>query len=236
MNKFEINVREDKRQSARSAGFDSEVVQDFPVTYTPVRSGIFNIYLFGEIVDARQFISAIEVLQAASKDDVVVIHLSTNGGSLDATDTFLAEMHDCEAKIIVKASGGVHSAGSVILMYADEFYLSENFNCLIHNGSTGAGGKFSDFRAQAKHTQAYMEKVMRKTYAGFLTEEELEALLDGKDYWLDAAEFAERFDNRQKYLAARMEEAEEAVKTLMQEKKPAPKKRKKAVEVAEQSE
>lgn len=191
---------------------------EFAVTYQPIKSGVFSIYLFGVIEDAAQFVSAIEVLSSAQESDIVVIHLSTPGGSLDATDTFIQAMRECEARIIVKASGGVHSAGSVILLNADEFTLSENFNCLIHNGSTGVGGKFSDFKAQVKHTQEYMEKVMRSTYSGFLSETEIEALLDGKDFWFDGEEFARRFEARNAILNEKYAEEQQAAMDSLVEK------------------
>lgn len=226
MNKYEINIRQDKTPSAsKRAGFYSEVPQEFTVTYTPIKSGVFNIYLFGVIEEAAQFTSAIEVMAAASERDEVIIHLSTDGGSLDATDTFLASMAACEANVVIKASGGVHSAGTLILLHADEFYLSENCNFLLHNGGAGAGGKFSDFKAQSLHTVGYMERVLRKTYKHFLTEAELDALMDGKDYWLDSEEFAERFENRNIALQAEYEEAQEGVvKALEEIAEPKPKK------------
>lgn len=221
MKKYEIDLRQDKKpvhaEAKRDAGYAYSYYSDFPVTYMPVKAGVFNIYLFGQIEDATQFISAIEVLNAASEHDVVIIHLSTNGGSLDATDTFIQAMRECEARIIVKASGGVHSAGTVILLNADEFTLSENFNALIHNGSCGVGGKFSDFRIQAKHTEAYMERVMKTTYAGFLSEAEIESLIDGKDIWLDADQFVERWEARNEILRVRMENDQDEVLAALAE-------------------
>lgn len=223
MNKFETNIREGT--SPRAGRYFYSGAQEFAVSYTPVRAGIFNIYLFGEIECAEQFISAIEVLQAASENDIVYIHLSTNGGSLDATDTFLAAMRECEARIIVKATGGVHSAGSVILLNADEFMLSENFNCLIHNGSTGAGGKTSDFKAQAKHTIEYMDKVMRNTYYGFLSDKEIDDLIEGKDIWLDAEQFGKRFEARNKLMEAEVKKVKDALAEMVGSQDKAPKKK-----------
>lgn len=192
----------------RNAGYPYAGYDSFPVSYTPIRAGIFNIYLFGEIYDAAQFIGAIEVLQAAGENDVVLIHLSSGGGSLDATDSFLSAMRECEARIIVKASGGCHSAASVILINADEFSLSENFNCLIHNGSVGFGAKYSDWKIQSKHTERYMEGLMRNTYAGFLSDKEIDDLLEGKDLWLDADEFMQRYNLRNEYYKEKIENAQ----------------------------
>jgi ATP-dependent protease ClpP protease subunit len=197
------------------AGYPYYYSGEFEVSYTPVRAGIFDIFLFGPIEDATQFIPAIQVLQAAGENDIVQIHLSSPGGSLDATDTFLDAMRNTEARVVVRASGGVHSAGTVILLAADEFYLSENFNCLIHNGSTGAGGKYSDFKAQARASEKYMDTVLRKTYAGFLTEEEIDALLEGKDFWFDAEEFVKRYEVRNELLKEKMMTAQaELMKSL----------------------
>ena len=227
MNKFATDMRQDKIPTTfKRAGYYTEEPEEFAVTYTPIRSGTFNIYLVDAIETPRQFINAIEVLQTASEKDTVYIHLQTPGGSLDATDTFIQAMRECEAKIIVKASGGVHSAGTVILLEADEFTLSQNFNCLIHNGSCGAGGKFSDFKVQARHTEEYMERVMRSTYRGFLTEEEITALLEGKDFWFFAEEFGERFELRNALMMEEYEKAEAALNEAIAEL-PAPKKAKK---------
>ncbi len=175
----------------------------FEVTYQPKNCGVYNIYLFGVIADPNQFIGAIEVLNRATEDDLVVVHLQTDGGSIDATDTFISAMRECEADVLVQASGGVHSAGTIILMNAQMFQLSQNFNALIHNGSTGAGGKFSDFKAQAKASAELMERVLRQTYEGFLNEKELDDMLAGKDFWLDAKAFSDRFNARQLYLKAK---------------------------------
>jgi ATP-dependent protease ClpP protease subunit len=170
----------------------------------------FNVYLFGTIKEAAQFIPAIEVLQAAGEDDEVHVHLSTPGGSMDATDTFLSAMHQCEGRVVVHASGGCHSCGSIILMHANEFTLSEDFNMLVHNGSLGGYDDLNKFAAHAKHGVEYMMKVMRRTYEGFLTPEELQAMIDGKDFWMDGKEFMERHGRRMEHFKAKLKMQKEA--------------------------
>lgn len=195
----------------RTANYSQEQGDMFAVSYTPIRAGIYNIYLFGTIYDASQFIGAIEVLQNAGDNDVVVIHLSTNGGSLDAADTFISAMKECDARIVVKASGGVHSAGTLILLAADEFSLSDNVHFLIHNGSCGSGGKFSDWRKETKHTERYMEQVMRTSYAGFMSDDEINDLLEGKDYWLTVDDFMDRYNKRNEYYKELIENSKNEV-------------------------
>lgn len=212
MNKFEIDVRSDRRSNhSPVAGYYGHYTEPFNVSYTPIKAGVFNIYLFDVIESANQFIWAIEALQAAGENDLVIIHLSTDGGSLDATDTFLTAMRDCPARIVVNASGGVHSAGTVILLEADEFTLSQNCCFLIHNGGCGSGGKYSDFKSHAAHNIRYMENVMRTTYADFLTEEEITSLLAGVDFWLNAEEFSARWTKRNEIQAKSLAVTEEAL-------------------------
>lgn len=194
---------------------NSSDVEEFVVTYTPIKAGQYHIYLFGDIACASQFISAIEVLNSATENDVVIIHLSTNGGSLSATDTFLQAMMECEGHVVCKATGDVHSAGTLILLAADEFSLSENFSSLIHNGSTGTGGKFSDYKSESLHTIKYMERVMRNGYSGFLSELEIEDMLRGIDIWLDAESFAQRYAQRNEYFKAKQEEFEAEQQKLL---------------------
>lgn len=229
MNKYEVNLRQEKPTVVQKrASYCGESLVDFNVTYTPIKSGVFNIYVMGDIEESSQFISAIEVMAAATELDTVNIHLSSNGGSLDAADTFLAAMNRCEAKVVAYVSGGCHSAASIILLNADEFSLSENANFLLHCGSAGSGGKFSDFKAQSKHSIAYMERVLRRTYKHFLTDEELDQLIDGKDFWLDAEEFGERYEIRNQALMAEHAKAEEEFLKTLEAPKPAPKPRKTA--------
>jgi len=157
---------------------------------------IFNIFIYGGIEDAEQFIPAIEAMQVADENDLVMVHLSTPGGDIDATDTFLHAYDQCRARVVFNASGGVHSAGTLILMYADEVIFSEGFNALVHNGSVGHGGKYSEWRAASDHVRKHMEEMFWKTYRGFMSDEEISQMLEGKDFWFDVNEFKARHAKR----------------------------------------
>lgn len=199
-----MNEHKIARVEKKASMYDDEY-EEFTITYTPNKAGEYNIYLYGLIISAQQFVSAVEVLGNASDQDVVVIHLSTDGGSLDATDTLITAMNESEAHVVVKASGGVHSAGTLIILAADEFQLSDNANFLFHNGSCGAGGKFSDFISHADHNKKYFERVIRTAYHGFLLETEIDDVLKGCDLWMDSDEFVRRHEARNDVLKEEME-------------------------------
>lgn len=188
-----------KQSEKKTAQYSQSPYEEFSITYSPVKAGTYNIYLYGLIESAQQFVGAVEVLGAANDNDTVVIHLSTDGGSLEATDTLIQAMKESEAHIVVKCSGGVYSAGTLIVLEADEFTLSENASFLIHNGSCGSGGKYSDYILHTEHNKKYFERVMKSSYLGFLTEAEILDLMKGVDIWLDSESFAKRYQTRNEY-------------------------------------
>lgn len=198
----------------------------FPISYEAHKSGTYHIYLFGAIETPNQFIGAIEVMRMATENDTIVIHLQSCGGSLDATDTLIQAMRECEAPVVVRASGGCHSAGSLILLEADHFTLSENFSSLIHNGSTGSIAKFSDYKSETQFTVKWMERTFRTAYEGFLTEQEIEDVLKGVDLWLDGNEWSVRAQARNAYAQQKFAEASQKAE------KKARKPRKKAAQSA----
>jgi ATP-dependent protease ClpP protease subunit len=203
---------------AKKSNYSDSQYEEFAITCHPVKQFVYNIYLFGDIKSAQQFVGAIEVLGSAGPEDVVVIHLSTDGGDLDTTDTFLQAIKETEAHVVAKVSGGCHSCGTLIALAADEFQLSDNANFLIHNGGVFMGGKFSDFVLQSDHVQKYYKKVMHTTYEGFLLPLEIDNLLKGVDIWLSPEDFVRRHEQRNDYYMAQMKAEQEAIKKVAEEK------------------
>lgn len=185
----------------------------FPVVQREGANGthVWDIFLYGPILSAEQMVEAMMAFSSAGENDTVIVNLSTGGGCVDATDTFIDGMKDCRGNVIVKASGGVHSAGTLILLNAPAFSLSAGFNSLFHNGSVGAGGKFSDWRRSTAFTSSFMERLFAETYVGFLTADELERMLRGEDFWMDAEEFLRRHKQQQEYFEKLQEASERDV-------------------------
>ena len=56
---------------------------------------------------------------------------------------------------------------------------------------------------------------MRKYYKNFLTEEELDLMLQGKEFWMDAEEIIERLNKRELLFKAEEEEEQSQQNTIM---------------------
>lgn len=180
----------------------------FAVTHKQHIMNEYTVYLFGAIEDSNDFLGAIEVLNSATPDDIVRINLSSVGGSLSATDTLLFEILKAQERGIevgVSASGLIASAGSLILLAATYFELSEDATVMLHCGSLGDGGTLNEFRTASAFHIRHMETIFKKHYRHFLTDDEIQQLLDGKDYWLTSSEFVARYQARNESINAEME-------------------------------
>lgn len=54
-----------------------------------------------------------------------------------------------------------------------------------------------------------MESIFTKHYKYFLSDDEIQQLLDGKDFWLTASDFESRFKQRNELLMKEMQEEQE---------------------------
>jgi ATP-dependent protease ClpP protease subunit len=179
--------------------------REFNVQYMPRRSGTYVIDINAPIDDVSQFATAIQVLGVAKEDDEVEIHLQCPGGNVDASGAFLHALRKCQAPIHIIASGGVHSAATHILLDADSFELAENFNSLIHNGSSGAGGNINEYHAKSDFDKTFIYKTYESIYEGFLSPAEFKDMMRGDNIWLDASQWHDRALKRSEYFKDKFE-------------------------------
>lgn len=192
---------------------EGNTIDAFNVRYVPNPGGKFIIDIDGPIISSQQMDYAVQVLELADEQKSVQINLQTGGGSLNATDRLLHAMRNCDGDIHIVATGGVHSCGTLILLEADSFELSDGFNACIHNGSLGNGGNFNEYASKAGFDIKYMEKFIRSSYERFLSQVEIESLILGKDIWVDAQEWVDRIKARQIHFMAKIEAMQEAQET-----------------------
>lgn len=187
------------------SGYQEAYIPEYNVNYIPHRSGTYRIEIDAAIEDVAQFSTAIQVLDMAKEDDEVEIHLQSPGGNVDACGAFLHALRKCRAPIHMVASGGVHSAGTHILLEADSFELAEGFNSLIHNGSSGSYGNTNEYHAKSDFDKKFIFEHYQGIYEGFLTDEEFKGMMRGDNIWLNAQQWHERAIGRMEYFKAKTE-------------------------------
>lgn len=167
------------------------------------------IPIIGAVESPEDFIEFVAHIDFAQPDDVIILRVNSPGGSLAAIDYLLDALGKCENHIVLEASGVFASAVTLLADYADEIYISDNCEILIHNAVFGEGGKHKDVLDAVMFADKMNKNLLSRYYSGMFTETEMEQLYEGKQFYLDNVEYLERFNKRQEYLRKEYEVLQE---------------------------
>lgn len=157
---------------------------------------LYHFYIIDEIGEPAKFLDLINVLKTAEEHDTIFIYLNTPGGSLQTTVQILSAMRQCVATVVTCLEGEVCSAGTLIFLAGNKHIVNPNCTFMIHNYSQWLGGKGNEVALRVKYSEQYFKKLAEQLYSGFLTEEEIETVVEGKDYWMDSEEVMTRLKAR----------------------------------------
>jgi ATP-dependent protease ClpP protease subunit len=211
MNKF-VNKTTTKRNTVRN-GIGTQSDGGMFIVGTPKVRTIqdFPLFVHESIESPTDVVHHVDVLRHLEEGDNVTMYVSGVGGCVSSVDLLIHEMQSAQARgvhIHCVCTGLLASAFSFIPLYADSFELSEGFHALLHAGSAGMSGTIPEFKASSAFTIKYMESRLRSVYKHFLSEKELDDMLEGKDLWLDASAWVERFQKRNELFAEEADECE----------------------------
>jgi len=212
------HLKPQKLNKARQGMYYSDYPEEYSVSYYPNKGGTYVIEINDEIAHVSQFQTAIQVLNMAKEEDEIEIRLSCcPGGSVDAGDVMLHAMRKSEAHIKIIAGGGTHSMATQLLLEADEFELSNGFNACIHAGYNGSSGTVAEYNTKSKFDFEFRTEQFRECYEGFLSAQEIEEVLAGRDIWLTASQWCDRSLIRMQYF---QEKIEQMMKPAKAQRKP----------------
>jgi len=106
----------------------------------------------------------------------------------------------------------------LIFLAGHEYVISDDATWMSHTATFGAYGVESNVYDNVVHSRKQIHKLMRKYYKNFLTEEELDLMLQGKEFWMDAEEIIERLNKRELMFKAEEDQAQQnSIAELMNE-------------------
>lgn len=175
---------------------DDEDLKDF----LTIGSGFVNIpvarqhsiYLSGPILEPQHYIRWFHILRHCSENDVVMIHINSPGGDASTAIQFMRAMAECQGTVIASVEGNCMSAATMVFLAADAFQVSEHSMFMFHNYSGFSYGKGGEMFDSITHERKWSKSLLEGCYKDFLTPEEINSMLDGKDIWMDADEALER--------------------------------------------
>jgi len=157
-----------------------------------------TIYIDEELVSPSEWRQELETLRTAQAGDTVHVRLNTVGGSDVVMGAFVKAIAETQAHVIGHIEHMCCSAGTIIFLACHSYVVSDDCEFMIHTASLGYGGKQNNFYEFSTFNNKANERLMRKYYKDFLTEDEINQALKGADFWFDSEEVIQRLENRDK--------------------------------------
>lgn len=157
---------------------------------------IYDFYLTGYIEGPEHYQEWNQLLRTTSEHDIIYLHINCYGGQALTAVQLMRSISESPAKVIASVEGACMSAATFIFLMADVCELSEHSIFMFHNFSGGAMGKGNEMLAQVQHNEKWGKNLLQSLYKGFFTTEEIDSIIEGKDYWLSAEDVSKRLEKR----------------------------------------
>lgn len=158
-----------------------------------VLSKQYDVYLSGPIEGAEEFVDLFKMLDRATTQDFIHIHINSPGGYLNTAIQIRNKMLNTQAHVTCTAEGECASAATLIFLSGDTLAVYPDSIFMIHNYSGGNFGKGGEMYASVSFMKSWWEeKMMKEIYKDFLTPKEIADILTGADVYLSGVEVGER--------------------------------------------
>jgi ATP-dependent protease ClpP protease subunit len=155
----------------------------------------YDVFLTTEITQAATYDELCYRLNNASAEEHFHFHLITPGGELDSALRLYDAITNTKAYVTGHLSGSVNSAGTLITMALDDIYVAPFTSFMIHYYSGGVSGKGNELKQRQQFMDNLLESMMFNIYKGFLSNKEIDSLIEGTDIWLSSDEVVARWEN-----------------------------------------
>lgn len=156
-----------------------------------------DVYLDEPIGDLLYYRGLIQYLHEMDEHDQLRIWLDTPGGDLGSALAIIDAITNSEGNVTTIVTGEAASAGSLIALMSPNLMLGERARFFLHAASYGIGfSKQSDIENYVDNNKTFLREIMQEAYVGFLTEQEMELLFVGKDYYFRGEQLEARIKSR----------------------------------------
>lgn len=159
---------------------------------------IHEFYLCGDIESAEEYIDWFDTIRSASSNDVIKIYINSHGGDLFTAIQFMRVLAETEGNVVISVEGACFSAATLVFLCAETFEVSEHSMFMFHNYSSSAVGKGGEMFDRLIYEREWSEKLFKQSYQDFLTDKEIQTMLEGKDIWMDGDAVLTRLKKRAK--------------------------------------
>ena len=168
-----------------------------------------DYYLVGEVGFIEDYIDFLRAIEACRAGDEIVIHINNYGGLLDTALNIFDALIKTDANVKVSIEGMCASAASMIMLAANEWEVSPHATVMVHAWTDWIIGKWQEIKAKYHYSEMKIQPQFEEIYKDFLTDEEIKACLDGKDFWFYTEETIKRLERYTKEDLEKQEKVQE---------------------------
>jgi len=177
-------------------------------TYYSVPLGFkHEFYLSGLIEEPEKYAEWFHLIRNATENDEIVIHINSRGGNASTAIQLMRVLKETDAAVTASVEGDCMSAATFVFLGAHSFEISEYSDFMFHNYSSVTAGKGGEMYDAITHEKKWSDNLMKTIYRDFLTETEIQQILDNKDIWMDGNDVLDRLKKRNKKIIDQIKKA-----------------------------
>lgn len=185
----------DEEEFITDFNFAKNITVKNKLDYTPK---VYTINFFHDFDDPRYYLPYFKVLEEAHEEDSIIFYFDSPGGRIDTLNLFLNALRRCKSKYILARVNYAASAAALLALYCDNIEFNTNSTLMLHTYSGGYQGKSQEVISEVDHYKKNFYELNKYILKKILTEEEIEQLLDGKDFYFTGEEAIKRLRSNAK--------------------------------------
>lgn len=146
-----------------------------------------------------------DAIRNAQPQDVIKIHINSPGGHMWTAIQFIRVINECHGTVIASVEGICASAATLILLNCHAYEISEHSTFMFHNYTGGMFGKGGEMYDQITYERKWSHDLFKSQYSGFLSDTEIDDIMEGKDIWIGSDEAFTRIERRADKIAKDIE-------------------------------
>ena len=155
-----------------------------------------DAYLDEPIRQVHYYRDLLQYMRRMEEGDKLTIWITSPGGYMDSATAINQAMRTTKGQTTVICDAYNASAATFIALAAPQLIVQEGSTWMLHSASFGASGKSDNVYSKVKFFNEEIYKELKQIYSGFLTDEEFDQMIDGKDFYMNYDEIIRRLEIR----------------------------------------
>ena len=142
--------------------------------------------------DVAKYKPYFDVFEKAQEDDEIIIYFQSGGGAVSTLNMFLNAMKTCKCRNITAKVNYAASCAAIMTLACNNIIFNENSTLMLHTYSSFYWGKSQEIKSSNKHDDEMCKKIINKYCKKILSEQEIEQMHIGKDFYFNEDEVVSR--------------------------------------------